>query len=233
MALCKMLHYLIALCLGVNAKMDCDTSITKAMKISITNQRNLTGHWIAQVQLEHAGGDKETGPWDVNIEHTTRTCQGIETVDLKATVIAPPAKSILTAGPEGYDLVPGLGYYKLHTDMKTWEEALIACEAEGAHLLIINSDQEAKALEIFWDVNPKINDRPLNDWAHVGFHDKYKEGQYLTIFNESLVSTGYVKWYPGDPQGEVQDCGMVARKSNLLADVECNIKIPYFCELEQ
>ncbi|KAJ9590456.1 hypothetical protein L9F63_016487, partial [Diploptera punctata] len=136
------------------------------------------------VQLEHAGGDKETGPWDVDIEHTTTTCQGIETVDLKATVIAPPAKSILTAGPEGYDLVTGLGYYKLHTDYKTWEEALIACEAEGAHLLIINSDQEAKALEIFWDASPKILEGFPNNLAYVGFHDKYKEGQYLTIFSK-------------------------------------------------
>ncbi|KAJ9590508.1 hypothetical protein L9F63_016459 [Diploptera punctata] len=232
MALCKMLYYLIALCLGVNAKMDCGSYTTKTVKISITSRRNLTGHWIAQVQLEHGGGDKETGPWDMDIEHTTTMCQGNVTVDLKATLIAPPAKSILTAGPEGYDLVPGLGYYKLHTDVKTWDEAHVACEAEGAHLLIINSDEEAKALEIFWDANPKILNGDPNNWAHVGFHDKYKKGQYLTIFNQSLVSTGYVKWYPGDPQGGQQNCGIVVRKSNLLADIYCNSVIPFFCELE-
>ena len=89
----------------------------------------------------------------------------------------------------GYDLVPGFGYYKLHTDVKSWDEALLTCEKEGAHLVIINSEEEAKALAPFWDANPKILDGPHNNWAHAGFHDKFKEGQYLTIFSKYIQYT--------------------------------------------
>lgn len=34
--------------------------------------------------------------------------------------------------------------------------------------------------------------------AFVGFHDLYKEGEYVTIFGDPLVSTGYEKWSLSD-----------------------------------
>ena len=89
--------------------------------------------------------------------------------------------------PAGYQLVSGLtfrGYYKLHIDLKTWYEALSSCEQEGAHLAILNSEEEALALSPFWDANPKIQDGGGNNWAHVGFHDLYVDKQYVTIFSE-------------------------------------------------
>jgi hypothetical protein len=82
-----------------------------------------------------------------------------------------------------------MGYYKLHTDVKAWHEALKVCEEEGAHLAVINSEDEAKALGPFWDMNPKILDGNANNWAHIGFHDLYKEGEYLTIFSKCLSNS--------------------------------------------
>ena len=101
-----------------------------------------------------------------------------------ALCIAVPASTLKPAPYPGYDLVPGFGYYKLHTNVKTWDDALLACEKEGSHLVIINSEAEAKALAPFWDANPKILNDPSNNWAHAGFHDRYQEGQYLTIFSK-------------------------------------------------
>ena len=43
----------------------------------------------------------------------------------------------------GYNLVDGIGYYKVHVDKKNWNSAVRICEEEGAHLLIVDSDEEA------------------------------------------------------------------------------------------
>lgn len=87
---------------------------------------------------------------------------------------APPIR----AGP-GYELRRGVGYYKIHTEPKTWHEARQICEQEGAHLAVINSEEESKVLQsLFAPVAAKLK----ATWAFVGFHDLYNEGQYLTIF---------------------------------------------------
>jgi len=41
---------------------------------------------LFQVQLEHGGGNKEAGPWEVNIDHTTTKCEEAEEVLIVATV---------------------------------------------------------------------------------------------------------------------------------------------------
>jgi hypothetical protein len=48
-----------------------------------------------------------------------------------------------TLRPADYELVPGVGYYKLHLPFKTWDEAVTTCLAEGSHLLVLNSEAEA------------------------------------------------------------------------------------------
>ena len=89
---------------------------------------------------------------------------------------APP----LRAGP-GYELHRGVGYYKLHSELKTWHEARQICAQEGGHLAIINSEEESKVLQsMFAPVAARLN----VVWAFIGFHDLYNEGQYLTIFGE-------------------------------------------------
>lgn len=86
----------------------------------------------------------------------------------------------------GYELIPGLGGYKFHNEVKTWAEAREICVQEDAHLVIINSQREANALLHFWVPHPKIFNDWRNDWAHIGFHDQYVEGEYVTIFSKSL-----------------------------------------------
>jgi hypothetical protein len=87
---------------------------------------------------------------------------------------APP----LRAGP-GYELHRGVGYYKIHTELKTWQEARQICAQEGAHLAIVNSEEESQVLQsLFVPVAAKLKVA----WAFIGFHDLYNEGQYLTIF---------------------------------------------------
>ncbi|CAG2057760.1 unnamed protein product, partial [Timema podura] len=135
-----------------------------------------------QINLEHASGeannaDQDRGPWEVDLEQTSKICKGTEIVLLAASVAAPPSK----AGPN-YEFIPGMGYYKLHTTTKTWLEARNTCAEEGAHLAIINSEKELRALQGIFQLYPKIRDGWENNVAYIGFHDLFTEGQYVTIF---------------------------------------------------
>lgn len=149
---------------------------------------------------------------------------------LVATLTAPP----LRAGP-GYELHRGVGYYKLHSELKTWHEARQICAQEGGHLAIINSEEESKVLQsIFAPAAAKL--RVV--WAFIGFHDLYIEGQYLTVFDEPLSSTGFYRWYPSQPNNAGgsatlpgEDCGAMHTNGG-LNDYGCNVKVPFICEQE-
>ena len=79
----------------------------------------------------------------------------------------------------GYELLPGLGYYKVHTELKDWYESKATCIQEDAHLVIFNSEEEAISVGNL----TILRKSPRNDhW--VGFHDQYSNGQYVTIFSE-------------------------------------------------
>jgi hypothetical protein len=66
-----------------------------------------------------------------------------------------------------------VGYYKIHSVLKKWPEALKICAREGGHLAIINSEEESKVLQsIFAPVAAKLN----VVWVSTGFHDLYNEG---------------------------------------------------------
>jgi hypothetical protein len=87
--------------------------------------------------------------------------------------------------PPDYELLPGLGYYKFHTDIKTWEKARDVCEKEGAHLAVINSLTEAKSLPLIWIRNL------FKDWredaAYIGTWDPQETGDFITIFSKYFV----------------------------------------------
>jgi hypothetical protein len=88
--------------------------------------------------------------------------------------------------PADYELLPELGYYKFHTDIKTWDKAQDVCENEGAHLAVINSLTEAKSLPSIWIRNL------FNDWrkdaAYIGTWDPKGNGEFVTIFSKYFIS---------------------------------------------
>lgn len=87
--------------------------------------------------------------------------------------------------PADYELVPGLGYYKFHTDIRTWEKARDVCEKEGAYLAVINSLTEAKSLSVIWIRNL------FKDWrkdaAYIGTWDPHETGDFVTIFSKYFM----------------------------------------------
>jgi hypothetical protein len=98
----------------------------------------------------------------------------------------------------GYELFPGVGYYKLHKYGKTWDQARKICKEEGGNLVIINSEEESKVLQHLFALAPNIHGVNHNDFAFIGFHDRFVEGEYLTIFGKStwfFVISSYVQVY--------------------------------------
>jgi len=121
-----------------------------------------------------------------------RIPDGTGTEQSEAQQFAPldvPQKCFLFTAPPlrapGYELHRGVGYYKIHSELKTWHEARQICAQEGGHLAIINSEEESKVLQsIFAPVAAKLN----VVWVFIGFHDLYVEGQYLTVFGKEPLS---------------------------------------------
>ena len=89
--------------------------------------------------------------------------------------------------PLDYVFIPTLGYYKVHNDSKSWQDALISCEKEGAHLTILNSEKEADEIISFLKGHGAA-EKEL--W--VGLHDQYNNRNYVTIFSKYFKNLHYL-----------------------------------------
>ncbi|XP_076643572.1 C-type mannose receptor 2-like [Halictus rubicundus] len=132
-----------------------------------------------------------------------------------------------------YDLFP-IGSYKLHARAVTWADARNICREEGAHLAIINSKAEAKVLSTLLSQMGHVRNATAQDTSFLGIHDQFKEGEWVTVLDDSIYATGYTEWsdkWGGQPDnsGGDQDCGSML-KEGTLDDVSCTVKLPFICE---
>lgn len=229
----------VALCLCVLSAARCSSGAgdfkcaapPSTMKFSLTSFRNKTGHWKAQLQLEHRATEQDSAQWEVDVDHTvTPQCNSSDIILIVATVTAPPAGTAVVNPeaprpvPEGYRRFSESDYFKVHAEGNTWVPARDICEQEGAHLAVVNSEAEAKFISSIW--NSK------SDWAFIGTHDLYEEGIYVTIYNQTLSGAGYNKWYAGEPNGgTAENCGVINRNT-LLGNYFCSGRLPFVCELQ-
>ncbi|KDR07896.1 hemolymph lipopolysaccharide-binding protein-like [Zootermopsis nevadensis] len=208
-----------------DTQLPCGASSRKTnFKFSVISRRNLTGNWIAHMSLEHDDGP-ESGQWEVDIDHTTVTCDGRRSILVTNTVVAPLGKPA-----PGYELVPGLGYYKFYKIGKSWWEAQATCVEEGAYLIIPNSDQEFEAVKKIWDRFPS----PYTDWRknHVfmGVSDIAREGHFMSVLGETLNSTGYLRWSSNQPDGGRNEDCLVLTVNSFLHDTACAAEVAFICE---
>nr|CAD7256984.1 unnamed protein product [Timema shepardi] len=166
--------------------------------------------------------------WSRELENTPCDCRIrlVSSRSVAAAVAGPPAKP----GP-GYELVPDLGYYKLHTSLVTWEEGRNTCSQEGAHLAIPRSQKEVNVLLGILSRHPKIQDGELNKYAFTGIHDQYSEGHFMDIFGNPADMT-VLKWFPGQPNDggkALQNCIGLMREGK-INDIYCHNKLPFLCE---
>ncbi|KAG8235482.1 hypothetical protein J437_LFUL018752 [Ladona fulva] len=84
--------------------------------------------------------------------------------------------------PVDYKLFPGIGYYKFHVKpASNFDDAVSICFKEGGYLAIINSKEESDVLKSLLNKNPETKFYPY-PFSYLGFHDRYKEGEFVTIF---------------------------------------------------
>ncbi|KAK7871668.1 hypothetical protein R5R35_009035 [Gryllus longicercus] len=214
----------------------CSIIGTRTISFKVKSERNITGyrHVTTDVFLREAKGRNLAVSGDIGLDVSQSTCTTTteRRTHLTSTIVVPEKR----LPPPGYELVPGVGWYRLHLTPLTWDEARLACEAEAAHLAVINSQEEATALKKISDRYPKvIPDSKWSDEIFIGFCDPV-EGQYITIFGETLSEAGYETWHPRQPDNlrtdleEKQDCGSFIRTSGKLNDSTCKAKLAYFCE---
>ncbi|XP_046468154.1 uncharacterized protein [Neodiprion pinetum] len=134
---------------------------------------------------------------------------------------------------DDYTYVHGLGGYKLHTRATTWVEARLICQEEGGHLAVINSVAEADAVSLVFKKAERITGSEYPYDAFIGFHDLYREGEYVTIHGESLEKAGYDLWYTNQPNNlnNNQNCGGI-HDNGRLNDLPCKGQLfGFICEV--
>ncbi|KAJ9584258.1 hypothetical protein L9F63_021380, partial [Diploptera punctata] len=233
------ISYVISSCCNIyKSELSCSSMRPNTMKFSMRSRRN--ENWTLELlskthilKLQHDGKNTiENSVWDVDVEHNIKSCGGSDTIDIQATLIAP-----LETPRPGYDLFPGMGYYKFHDEAIIWQDALRICAQEGAHLAIINSEAESTLIKNLFAKYPNIPNSFSESSVFLGYHDLHNEGQFQTIFGETLNTTGFSRFLNGQPNNtpvgmdKDQDCGGVHREG-LLNDLPCNSRFGFICERE-
>ncbi|KAK7788513.1 hypothetical protein R5R35_002179 [Gryllus longicercus] len=202
---------------------------TRVFSFAVRNIRNATGHHhvTTDVVLPTSKGRKSKSLEEFGLEVTQSDCSTptANYVRLTTELIVPERR----VPPPEYQLVPGVGWYRLYLAPLTWGKARLACEADGAHLAVLNSKQEAAALKEIYAKTP--GSTPTE--AFIGFSDLI-EGQYRTIFGDTLEDAGFKEWHTEQPNnyGGNQNCGAFTKDEGKLNDWECADTQPYFCEFE-
>ena len=72
-----------------------------------------------------------------------------------------------------YKTINRISYYRVYNEPHTWFEASRLCATDGAHLLIINSAQEATEVKTY--LNTAV------ETYIIGFHDLFEERNFQTV----------------------------------------------------
>ncbi|XP_071439214.1 hemolymph lipopolysaccharide-binding protein-like [Hetaerina americana] len=191
------------------------------MEFSMSSRKNETGHYVTDFSLSKTS-TKLPKYWRLNLEHNTIESGGIQTFRLRGLIVAHPAV------PAGYELFHGIGYYRFHKELKSFDDASAVCAAEGGHLAIMNSEAEHQVIKTLFGRHPEAG-----AWAFVGVHDRLKEGEFVTIFGQPLASTGFNKWFSAhEPNGGIRENCCTVANNGLLNDGSCDSKLPFFCEYD-
>ncbi|XP_046402190.1 hemolymph lipopolysaccharide-binding protein-like [Ischnura elegans] len=206
----------------VNGLSTCDIGQLDAnhrIEINISSQKNSTGYWVTNFAFSRDSPTAIT-KWNVNVIQRTECSDGRVRNILEGVAIVPPP--VLSE----YTLYPGVGYYKYHPKHPGGYSAAEAiCVKEGGHLAIVNSQAE-------YDV---IRSMVKERTAFLGFHDRMKEGEFMTVLGQPLNATGFVKWLPGEPNNlnNNENCGSYyARGDGGFNDWPCEMQNPFICEYE-
>ncbi|KAK7868034.1 hypothetical protein R5R35_007485 [Gryllus longicercus] len=192
-----------------------------AAHYSVLATQDGPGPWAAELSVRrHAQSAREPVHFGVRPAATAHAHK--VTVTLAGQL---PLERASRDEDDGYEEGEHGGWYKVHRERVTWREALDACAAEGAHLAVVESPQEAADVSALLARHAPHASREL----HAGFYALDYEGSFVTEQGQPLSATGYEGWGPGQPDMSI--CGRVDQQG-LLRDGMCDWVEPasFLCE---
>ncbi|KAL3889798.1 hypothetical protein ACJMK2_002126 [Sinanodonta woodiana] len=120
-----------------------------------------------------------------------------------------------------YENVTLAGSYfciKYHTEAKSFNEAMKACESEKAKLLVVTTKDEITDLANIW--------RNLDWEVYIGLSDQIEEGHWVS-WNGDTVNPA---WGTGQPNlGNNEDCASIMWKTDIY-NISCDMPITFLCQ---
>ncbi|XP_077284221.1 C-type mannose receptor 2-like [Arctopsyche grandis] len=142
--------------------------------------------------------------------------------------------TLVQATEDNYVYYPEVNiHYKFHKKPLQWSDAILECYRENATLAMPKNEVEANVLKNIFEQYPKstLTGDPNADYLHLGFHDVFSEGEYLTVQGHS-IQYFYHTWSAGQPDNaNNEDCGMMFR-SGLINDYSCGQLVVFICQRE-
>jgi hypothetical protein len=115
----------------------------------------------------------------------------------------------------------GTSCYRFSPEEVDWPVAEAACEADGAHLVIVDDADEAAQIDAI---------APIDNAAHwIGVTDIVVEGAYLDVTGQPAW---LAPWDTNEPLGSAEDCLMIAPDEPVLLDQPCDASDDYLCEYD-
>ncbi|XP_038063240.1 hepatic lectin-like [Patiria miniata] len=122
----------------------------------------------------------------------------------------------------------GNSCYQLLTGKMTFDEALQACSAMGAGLVVPNSQNEN---QFIWQMMK--NHLPSDGRVWIGCTNKHTEGQWMYAADTGKECK-FIDWAPNEPNGQDyggEDCAqMLDGKAGKWIDIGCSAVAPVICE---
>ncbi|XP_029941424.1 macrophage mannose receptor 1-like [Salarias fasciatus] len=139
-------------------------------------------------------------------------------------------RPLSTICPDGWQSFSGSCYWMVSNRnmMTTWPEAFTKCSDLGAHLLIINSQEEQFYINSYL---PHLNYKDIPDmW--IGLSDKDKDGTFQWVDKSKVTFSNYG---PGWPRNTANfwDCGQIftGNYAGKWETTNCFKKLGYICEM--
>jgi len=109
------------------------------------------------------------------------------------------------------------GAYRVISTQARWVDAEAVCEADNAHLVVVNSSQEDAA------VRANVIG---NVW--IGASDRITEGTFVVVTGGGTI---YSNWQVNIPSNVAEDC-VHLRGDGFWEDGDCNVSFASICECD-
>lgn len=131
-----------------------------------------------------------------------------------------------------YDYVIDNGYYKFYTNGLTWKAAYKKCEGEGAHLLVVDNEEERDLVDTMLKEHPLLPNTDDSNYIHYGVHDYYKDTLFVKADGGSFVPYVNATWDTSEPKVSTT-LNVVRLNRNLKLSVADGVlEYAYICEYE-